>query len=268
MKTTLTKISLVICVFTVFSCKKADNTTNNGPANNHQTTNCQVASNIGGGVDNFLYYNSKYQVSACTTYDSTGKIAQDSMTFQYNSAGHLTGMSNYNPGSNAAQNTATFVYNSSGFLIQYNRFIGSATPDTFDNYTCDSKGNIIIDSNYDFTTGTPVLTEVTTFGYDANGNITTEKLYIMGALESTTTLTYDNYTSYMNNLPLAFRVLMSGPLFSNYNNILTYNVATNGFGSFSSTFSYTYNSEGLPVTATSKTAGFGTESVKITYDCH
>ena len=266
MKTAIAKISLIICLFTVFSCTKPNKTSNNGPTNNHQATTCQIATLKGSIGDFFFYYNAKKQLIAYSQYDSTGKNGVDSTFFQYNNAGQLILAFIYNIGSTVPNNFDSFVYNKSGYLIQNNQFIG-LNLNGYDNYTLDSKGNIITDSTYSFTTGSPVYQGVQNFAYDGNGNITDWKS--AGVISSHFSFAYDNETSCENNLPLAFRILFnnggSASTPSNYNNVSSVTAYSGTVSGVFITNTYTYNSEGLPVTETSTVPSLSVQHTTFTY---
>ena len=269
MKSKTLKTLLIICLFGVISCKK-DNPGNIGPANNHQTTNCQIATFKGAnGGDLFFHYNASYQLVSNTYYYNNKQV--DSEVFFYNNAGQLTNTDIYNPGYSFPLGSATFQYNSAGRLVQFSQFNGLPNPRTIDNYIYNSNGNIVIDSTYDDSSGTPTLDSVSNFTYDAYGNMTDVKTYNnKGILEDHTTIAYDNETSLYNNLPLAFRIDYFGGTIaycSNYNNITTITTyGTRTTGQIFGPFAFTYNNQGLPTSEAVN--GQPSENTTFTYTCH
>ena len=286
MKTITLKTVVLFFLFAVFSCKKKDS---NVAGISHHTTNCMVASNAGGNGYFYFFYNSKNQIIAYTQYNNTGTVKRDSVALLYNGLGQLTGMGYYKTGHDTPAYTGLFLYNAGGALVQYNQFTNdSSSPYSYDDYTSDAKGNIVIDSSYALPTpGMPVLNEVADYTYDANGNAVDMKIYTrLGALLDHSTYTYDNGTSALNNLPLALRITINscevayyttyGNVFfcntivSNYNNVLTAIDSGNGTANVvgSVTNTYLYNDVCLPVTETSVITGQPTQISAITYNCH
>ena len=250
MKTIILNGTLIICLFAVFSCKKTGNA--NTPVN-YKSTNCELATEKGGYSNAQFYYNSKYMVLAIVNYSPFfSGPSEDSFVFQYNGLSQLVEIDDYDRLA-AQRQWATFSYNTAGNVIQY--INGNST----DNYTYDSKGNIIIDSTY----VNSALDSVSNFQYDAVGNIIDLKTYTNnGAFKDHSVLVYDHYTNSMINLPLPIRLLYYGflPYCSNKNNITKITSYNSGI-IFSA--SYTYNNEGLPITE-----AYTNGNLNFTYYCH
>jgi len=295
------KAALIICLFAVFSCKKA--ATNNANNNNttttsHQASNCRLATYKNYYAKYLFYYNSANNLIGCSRYDVTGKTLQDSLVFHYNSAGQFVLISRCIPNFNISQNIASFSYNHAGMLIKDTIYADSIPFDLYDNYSYRPSvqsdkvtgQNVYVDSSFSFLSGMSNFVSATLLAYSADSNITDVKAYAGdGSLKYHLTFGYDNEKSFQNNLPLAFRIFFNSwnadfyyfygvvgannawdaGFSSDHNNIASVNVSGNGtFGLANQTNTYTYNSEGLPVTEKSISPGLAVQYSTFTYNCH
>ena len=298
MKTILLKTTLIICIFGVFSCKKTEKTATTSNNNNNNTNPSQPAGRHLATYKNnyakyFFFYNADSQLIACSLRDTSGKTFEDSLAFQYNKAGQLITVSKCFQRSNTPFNMVSFFYSPAGILTSDIIHADSIPFDLYDNYSfgisTENGKNILVDSSFSLMQGTSNFITANVLTYDSNNNVIDTKSYTGdSSLKYEITFGYDNKTSFQNNLPLAFRIFFNSWNFdlspdnnfnviadysswdvgfaSNHNNIVSVNVSGSlTQGIVNQTNTYTYNSQGLPVTETSTSPGQATQHITYTY---
>ena len=284
MKKTIIKITLLFCLFAVFSCSKnKGGSSNNNNNNTPPAQTCLVSTMRYLDVVYSFQYDASYNLIAILQRDTLG-VKLDSMYFVY-ASGQMSGMRDYGTGPKFVVSGVDFTYNSSNQISQYYYTnVANATADYYYNYTY--KNNQINGGlKYTGLVTSGVEENSYNFTYDNNGNINEIEVFdINSNLTDKATMSYDSHTSIFANLPQGARLVLGNGMpyvvegksliiasntFLNNNNVL----AVSDYGTTSApvntgSYAYTYNSNGEPESYTyTYTSQPGKKGV-ITYTCH
>lgn len=216
--------------------------------------------------------NEKVAFSTKYTYNTQGQlttVALDSadVTLQtdqvsYNGQNRISEVT-------SPKNKLVYTYNAQNQLIKQSRYNanGSGAYQEIQYYTFahDSKGQLSEAKYYYAGTGQGNWYYTWKYTYNESGNPTRiEMLDTRGDRLSLTELSYDAHPSPQSIVPLSFFQPLEAPA---ANNPVTVTTTNQHQGAMSYTISYTYNPEGLPVSAV-KTYGSGEqEQMAYTYTC-
>jgi hypothetical protein len=193
-----------------------------------QTISTRFESGTLASVDSFIYDNKDRIIQLYSRVPFNNKTV--TLLFTYDDTDRLTKM----VFSDSWGDTDTNLYSYSGSQVHY----ADLRPDgsTMDGGTGDIQNNRLIQRN--------TSTNRIEYTYDSRGNITTYKSYFNNMpLQTIGPLAYDDKRN-------PFSMVKGLNLYLTYENYLPFfNTASNNTGGFISTKTYTYNSDGFPLTS-------------------